>query len=57
MIDGGGYRHRSDAASVVRLRVGPIAEMILLACAAVTEFVAPANARPGITRMETERVG
>ena len=41
---------RDDAASVTKVRIGPIAETILLACVA-------ANAQLGIARAETERVG
>ena len=39
-----------NAASVVKVRIGPIAETMPLACAA-------ANARFGIAGAETERVG
>ena len=46
-----------DAASVAKIRVGPIAEMIPSACSAASEFVAVANVRLGITRVETEWVG
>ena len=52
-----GTATKVDVAAVVRLRVGPIAEMIPLACAAVSKFAAPANAWLGITGMETEQVG
>ena len=40
-----------DAVAVARLRVGPIAETIPLACAA------PTNAQLGSARTEMERVG
>ena len=46
-----------DAVAVAKVRVGPIAEMVPSAWAAVSDFVAPANARHRIGRMETERVG
>ena len=39
-----------DAASVAKVRIGPIAETMLLVCAAV-------NARLGIAGVEMERVG
>ena len=39
-----------NVVAVAKVRVGPIAEMILPECAA-------ANARLGITRVETERMG
>ena len=46
-----------NVAAVAKVRVGSIAEMIPPECAAASEFVAPANARLGIARMETEWVG
>ena len=46
-----------NVAMVARVRVGPIAEMIPPECAAASEFTVPANARLGIARTETERVG
>ena len=45
-----GTATKDDAAPVAKVRVGPIAETIPLACTA-------ANARLGIARVETERVG
>ena len=45
-----GTATRDEVAAVAKVRVGPIAEMIPLACAAV-------NARLGIAGAETERVG
>ena len=45
-----GTATEDNAASVTKVRVGPIAEMIPLACAA-------ANVRLGIAGAETERVG
>ena len=46
-----------NVAVVAKVQVGPIAEMILPECAAVSEFAAPANAWLRITRMEMEQVG
>ena len=52
-----GTATRGDVAVVAKVRVGMIAEMILSACVVASEFMAPANARLGIARTETERVG
>ena len=46
-----------DAASVAKVRVGLIAEMIPSACAVVSEFAALTNARLRIAGVETEWVG
>ena len=46
-----------EPAAVAKVRVGPIAEMIPSACAAVSESAVPTNARLRIGGMETERVG
>ena len=46
-----------DAVAVAKARVGLIAEMILSACVAVSEFVAPTNVWLRIAGTETERVG
>ena len=46
-----------DVAAVAKVRVGPIAEMLLSACAVASEFAAPTNVQLGIAGLETERVG
>ena len=46
-----------DVASVAKVRVGLIVEMIPSACAVASEFMGVANARLRIGRMETEQVG
>ena len=46
-----------NAVVVARLQVGPIAETILFACAAASEFTAAANAGLRIAGTEMEQVG
>ena len=48
---------RDDAAAVAKVRVGPIAEMILSAWVAASECAGAANVWLGIGGMETEQVG
>ena len=46
-----------NVAAVAKVRVGSIAEMIPLECAAASEFAAAANAGLRSARTETEQVG
>ena len=52
-----GTTTKVEVAVVAKVQVGPIAEMILSACATASKFMAPANARLRIAEMETEQVG